>query len=142
VTGESAGDAFDRVRMLSISPVWLVSDVPASCEELRNLFGFDIRPYFTPPGEPTVYGIVERESSQIHVSRAPDGRPRAGRPFKPEHCDAYIFVADVDALYEQILSRGANVVQPPRVMPYPIKEMHVALRDGFVLAFGEPVSAT
>jgi len=125
--------------MLSVAPIWLVSDVVASCEELRELFGFDILPYFTPPDEGTVYGIVQRGAVQIHLSRADDGAAHPGRPFKPEHCDAYVFVDDVDALYEQLLDRGATVLQPPRVMPYPIKEMHVGLRDGFVLACGQPV---
>ena len=124
--------------VLSIAPIWLVTDVAASCEELRDLFGFDIRPYFTPPGEATAYSIVERDSLQIHLSRTPDGSAHPGRPFKPEHCDAYLFVAEVDALHAQLVSRGANVLQQPHVMPYPIKEMHVGLRDGFVLACGQP----
>jgi predicted enzyme related to lactoylglutathione lyase len=125
-------------QLLAVAPVWLVSDVVASCEELRDLFGFEIRPYFTPPGEPTVYGIVEREWVRIHLSRAPDGQPRPGRPFKPEHCDAYLFVSDIDVLHAQVVDRGGNVLQAPRVMSYPIKEMHVGLCDGFVVACGQP----
>jgi hypothetical protein len=126
--------------MLSVAPIWLVSDVVASCEELRDLLGFQIAPYFAPPGEPTVYGIVEHGAVRIHLSRAPDGVAHPGRPFRPEHCDAYVFVTDVDVIHAQLLRRGTEVLQPPTVMPYPIKELHVGLRDGFVLACGEPLA--
>jgi hypothetical protein len=128
------------VKMVSVAPIWLVTDVVASCEELRDRFGFEIRPYFTPPGEPTVYGIVEQDGLQIHLSRAPDGVAHPGRPFKPEHCDAYVFVDDVDALHTALRAGNATVLQAPRRMPYPIKEMHVGLRDGFVLACGEAIT--
>jgi uncharacterized protein YndB with AHSA1/START domain len=130
----------EAAELLSVAPVWLVSDVVASCEELRELFGFEIRPYFAPESEGAIYGIVEHAWVRIHLSRAPDGVARPGRPYKREHCDAYLFVADVDELHDRLLGRGANVLQRPRAMPYPIKEMHVGLRDGFVLACGQPLA--
>ena len=123
--------------MLLVCPIWLVSDVKASCEELAALFDFEVRPYFQPRGEPVVYGIVAKDPVRIHCSRAPDGVARPGRPYKREHCDAYVFVDDVDAWHEQVVARGGTVIRAPAQQEYGIREMHVGLRDGFVLALGQ-----
>ena len=126
------------MELLMVAPVWLVSDVKASCEELAALFDFQVNPYFQPPGEPIVYGIVERDPIRIHCSRAPDGIARPGRPHKEQHSDAYVFVDDVDAWHEQVVARGGTVLMPPTRQVYAIREMHVGLRDGFVIALGQP----
>ena len=38
-------------------------------------------------------------------------------------------------------SRGGTVLLPPTRQVYALKEMHVGLRDGFVLSLGQPVEA-
>jgi uncharacterized glyoxalase superfamily protein PhnB len=55
--------------------------------------------------------------------------------------DAYIWVNDLDPLYEELRDRGAKIVEPPVTQIYKCYEMVVEDGFGFRLAFGMPVSS-
>jgi uncharacterized glyoxalase superfamily protein PhnB len=47
-----------------------------------------------------------------------------------------IFVADVDAIYEEFKARGARIVKPPADDPYGMRDFDLLDLDGNQLCFG------
>jgi hypothetical protein len=65
--------------------------------------------------EPPVYSIVRRDSVEIHLGKADGSDAAPNAPHREESLDAYVWVDDVDALFEELKSRGAEIVEPPTV---------------------------
>ena len=47
-----------------------------------------------------------------------------------------VFVADVDALYEELKAKGAKLLNAPKDYPYGMRDFNVADLDGNELCFG------
>lgn len=122
------------------SPILGVRSPRRSAEYYRDLLGFSLDPVdgvFQPnPDEPGgVYAIVEREGVRVHFQiRRGD---EAGLPRRPLDRDVYVYVADVEGLHAELVSRGARILQPPTTAPYGLREIVVEDLDGHRLAFGE-----
>ncbi len=124
-------------KLKSISPQFVVPDVVAAAEYYRDILGFQILGYFR---EPPVYSIIRRDTVEIHLGKADPGAGAApNAPQREASLDAYIWVNDVDALFEELKSRGAMIAEPPTVREYNCYEMVVEDRFGFRLAFGMDV---
>ena len=81
-------------------------------------------------GEPTFYADVERDSVVIHLQAASDTKRQAG------HGTVNVFVTDVDALYQELKSRGARTLNEPKDYPYGMRDFDVHDLDGNQLCFG------
>src|SRR5256885_16919391 len=118
-----------------ISPEFAVHDVVAAAEYYRDILGFKILGYFA---RPPVYAIVGRDSAVIHLGRVDNGTsasPNVTR--RVLGLDAYIWVDDLDALYQELRSRGAKVIDPPTMRVNECYEMVVEDNFGFRLAFSQ-----
>jgi uncharacterized glyoxalase superfamily protein PhnB len=126
-------------RMTAIAPYFLVADVVRAAEYYRDKLGFAIRGYFgqDPPG----FGMVARDGLTIMLSRIERGRGGSNRGYKDEGIDAYLWVDDADALYAELQRGGADLVAPPVLRIYGMKEFEVRDLDGYVLCFGADVPA-
>ena len=127
-------------RFQSISPQFVVPDVIVAAEYYRDVLGFQILGYFY---EPPVYSIVRRDTVEIHLGRVDPNADAAAAPNTPhreDSIDAYIWVDDVDALFQELKSRGAKIVEAPTVREYHCNEMVVEDKFGFRLAFGMNIS--
>jgi uncharacterized glyoxalase superfamily protein PhnB len=121
-----------------IAPYFLVADVVQAAEYYRDRLGFTIRGYFFE--DPPVFAMVGRGDDQtIMLSLVAGGRGGSNRTYKPEGIDVYLWVDDVDALYAAFQRAGADIVAPPQVRVYGMKELEVRDLDGYVLCFGEDV---
>lgn len=49
----------------------------------------------------------------------------------------YIWVGDVDALYQDLIERGAPVCVDPHDRDYGVRELQVEMPDGRVIVFGQ-----
>ena len=107
--------------------VFVVRDVVRSVEYFRDVLGF--RTEFT-YGEPTFYAGVERDDVVIHLQAASETKRQPG------HGAVNVFVTDVDALYQELKSRGANTLNEPKDYPYGMRNFHVHDLDGNQLCFG------
>jgi uncharacterized glyoxalase superfamily protein PhnB len=114
--------------------------VVKAAEFYRDRLGFTIRGYF---GEnPPVFAMVGRDGDQtIMLSLIENGRGGSNRNFKSEALDAYLWVSDVDALYAEFQHKQVDIVMPPTLRVYGMKELEVRDLDGYVLCFGEDVPA-
>ena len=116
-----------------ISPEFVVPDVTAAAEYYRDIFGFKILSYFL---DPPVYAVVERDAVEIYFGKADGGAassPNVTR--RAIGLDAYIWTNDLDALYAELQSRGAKIIERPTMRVYRCYEMVVEDNFGFRLAF-------
>ena len=67
------------------------------------------------------------------------GRGGSNRDHKDDALDAYIWVDDVDGLFAELQQRQAEIVSPPQLRIYGMKELEVRDLDGYVLCFGEEI---
>ncbi len=122
------------------SPVLGVRNVRQAAEYYRDVLGFSLDPVdgvFQPsPDEPQgVYAIVKRGGVWIHFQiRRGDMPERKRQSFEG---DVYLYVDDVNALYTDLKTRGAKIIQPPAVAPYGLREIIVEDLNGYRLTFGE-----
>jgi uncharacterized glyoxalase superfamily protein PhnB len=117
---------FDRV-----APVFPVRNVRAALEHYRRL-GFDAKAYAENAGDDAVYGFVNRDRIELHLSRTPD-----------LECDknssaVYVYVDDADALYAewQAAGAGGRFFGAPEDTPYHLREFAYADPDGNLLRIG------
>jgi catechol 2,3-dioxygenase-like lactoylglutathione lyase family enzyme len=99
-----------------------VPDVLAALAWFRDALGFEVEPY----EDGSDYGYARKGGVSFHVARAPS----------PGLWSAYVYVDDVDALYAELVERGAEIVQTPTDKEYGMRDLLVRGPGGHVLAFG------
>ena len=120
--------------MRGIAPQFLVADVVKAAEYYRDRLGFTIRGYFFE--DPPVFAMVGRDDRIIMLSLIENGRGGSNRNFKPEAIDAYLWVDDVAALHAEFQRNQADIVMPPTLRSYGMKETAGRDRDGYALGCG------
>ena len=118
------------------APVFVVQDVLRSVEHYRDALGFHTEFVY---GEPTFYAGVERDGVLIHLQAASETKRQPG------HGAINVFVTDVDRLYAELKSRGANTLHEPKDYAYGMRDFDVHDLDGNQLCFGmesKPQAAT
>ncbi len=83
-------------------------------------------------GEPPQFGIFDRDTSVLFVN-AWQGGPTP----VPGAWDAYIHVADVAAVQDELAAAGVEITRPLEVTVYGMREFEIQDPDGNVLCFGE-----
>jgi len=127
-----------KPEIFCIAPSFIVRNVPAALSFYRDRLGFDVT--FQGPADDIFLGIVERGAAMI-MFKAVGVEPLPNRKRQPmARWDAYIGVADPDALAAEFSSRHVEFSEP-------LKDTHDGLRgfeledaDGYVLFFGRPRS--
>lgn len=122
------------VTFKSIAPSFVVSDVVATAEYYRDVLGFKILGYFS---EPTVFAMVGRGGVEIHFGKADAEPQRSNLEFRKISSDAYIWVDDVEALFQELKSSGADIIEGPTQRIYDCVEMEVRDCNGFKLVFSQ-----
>lgn len=83
-------------------------------------------------GDPPGFGAVRLGKVEIFFCQGGQGAPGSW---------LCIFLDDVDGYYERIKQRGAEVIEPPRNMPWGMREMQVRDPNQHVLRFGHGIPA-
>ena len=120
-----------KTSLCGAATVFVVRDVIRSVEHYREVLGFDIE--FT-YGQPTFYAGVERDGVVIHLQAASETKRQPGQGA------VNVFVTDVDALYRELRSRGAETLNEPKDYPYGMRDFDVNDVDGNQLCFGMAVA--
>jgi catechol 2,3-dioxygenase-like lactoylglutathione lyase family enzyme len=124
-----------RAKLAQIAPAFVVSDVVKTAEYYRDVLGFKILGYF---GEPSVFVMVARDGVEIHFGKSDGDAIKTNESFrKGLGNDAYIFVDDVQKLYEEFTASGAEITEGPIKRIYDCTEITVKDCNGFQLVFGE-----
>ena len=122
-------------RITGVAPFFLVADVVRAAEYYRDKLGFRIVGYFFE--EPPVFAMVGRDDQIIMLSLMDAGRGGSNRGYKAEALDAYLWTDDVDALHAELQQSGADILSPPQLRSYGMKELEVRDLDGYVICFGQ-----
>ena len=127
-------------RITGVAPEFLVADVTKAAEHYRDKLGFRIVGYFFE--DPPVFAMVGRDDQIIMLSLVDGSRGGSNRTHKREAIDAYLWVDHVDALYAEFQQSGVDIVMPPTLRIYAMKEIEVRDLDGYILCFGQDVPSS
>ena len=129
----------ERARFRSVNPQFGVRDVVEAAEYYRDVFGFKILGYFW---DPPVFAMVGRDDVVIQFGKIDHGKTVApNKTRREEALDAYIWVDDVDALYEELKGTGAKIVEAPKQQVWNCYEFLVEDAFGFRLVFSKSAPA-
>lgn len=106
------------------APVLHVRDVVATAAFYRDVLGFTCD-----FGDDT-YAVVWRDNSAVHFVKD-DTNPAGVHLFQ--------WVKDVDAYYQELAGRGANLVSEPTNQPYGIRDFGVSDINGVMIVFGQDI---
>jgi catechol 2,3-dioxygenase-like lactoylglutathione lyase family enzyme len=131
-----AAPAATRARLESVCPFFIVKDIEASIAFYVDKLGFKVS--FKGPDDDPYFGIVERDGAWFMLKAiTPDVQP------VPNHTrhgwarwDAYVYVPEVDALYEEFKSQGIVFDSPLDVNSDSLRGFEILDSDGYRLYFG------
>ena len=125
-----------QTSMASISPCFVVRNVPAAVSFYCGMLGFEIE-YQGPESDP-FFAIVRRDAAMIFL-KAVGAEPL---PNSKRHAwarwDAYASVLDPDALAAEFLARGVRFSKPLEDTQDGLRGFELEDVDGYVLFFGRP----
>ena len=122
------------VTFKSIAPSFVVDDVVATAEYYRDVLGFEILSYF---GEPEMFAMIARGGVEIHFGKADTEPQRSNIELRKIRSDAYIWVSDVNELFEELTASGADILEGPVKRIYDCTELEVRDCNGFKLVFSQ-----
>ena len=121
------------IRFKRLAPQFVVPDVVKTAEFYRDKLGFTILGYFA---DPPVFAMVERDDVEVHFGKADNGETRVNESVRRGlGTDAYIWVSDIDALFEELSKRGVEIIEGPVKRIYECTEVVVKDCNGFQLVF-------
>ena len=106
------------------APLLLVPDVPATADYYRKVLGFES----DADGTSQEYTVVWRDNASVHLS--PGEQPPIG-------VRIFFWVKDINALYEEVRERGAEIEMPIETRPYNIRDFSIRDPNGVLLVFGQ-----
>lgn len=123
-----------KARLVEQAPVLLVRDVPASTDYWRGCLGFKAQLY----GEPPEFAILKRDACFMMLAKAPDDHQIVPHwKIRDKTWNAYFWVDDAMALYDEFLASGAKIDYTPCEQPYHVLEFGIQDLDGHDIAFGQ-----
>lgn len=125
----------DGTRLTSISPQFLVDNLDNSVTYYRDRLGFTLDFVYE-----SFYAGVSRDGLSIHLKCAPKTLSDRAHRKQQEHLDAHIDVIDIEGLYEDLQSRGAQIVRRLEERPWAHKDFYVEDPDGYILCFSAQVT--
>jgi uncharacterized glyoxalase superfamily protein PhnB len=112
------------------SPVLPVDNAEETTRFYKDALGFETSHTY---GQPPFYVVVKRGSVHIHFSERED------TTFEIEPCHVFIRVSDVDAVYEEFMSKGLEIEVPPEDQDYGMREFDLLDPNGHFLTFGQEI---
>ena len=132
-----------QAEISGIAPFFIVRNVPVALSFYRDRLGFDIT--FQGPSEDDIFfGIVKRDAAMIILKDVGvDPVPNYTRDIKQgiARWDAYLYVADPDALAAEFSSRNVDffrTIKDSEDGDDGLRGFEVKDADGYILFFGRP----
>ncbi len=125
----------------SIAPYFIVDDVVATANFYRDKLGFHYDRFW---GEPPAFCMVKREGIIIMLSQLETTgvmRPNRLAIDDGDPWDAYVWVDDADALYEEFKAKGVTIARDLCDQPYGNRDFDVEDCNGYRLCFGHDIES-
>lgn len=127
-----------RARLTAVAPCLLVRDVRTAAEHWRDRFGFAFDRLW---GDPPDFAIVHRDGQRAMLRQVPAGAAVVPNwRVADKMWDAYFWVDDARALYEELIARGAEIDYSLYESPAGVLEFGVQDADDHDIAFGQPLT--
>jgi predicted enzyme related to lactoylglutathione lyase len=123
----------------SVAPYFIVDDVVSTANYYRDKLGFHYDRFW---GKPSCFAMVRRAGITIMLKQPEiTGGMHPNRLIDPEDSswDAYIWVDDADALYEEFQRAGVTVARPVCDQPYGCRDFDIRDCNGYTLCFGHTI---
>src|SRR5258708_1403488 len=114
-----------------IAPYFLVPDVVLAAHFYRDTLGFSFDRFW---GEPPSFCMVQRGGVVIMLAQVEDKaavRPNNLAEREGGAWDAYVWVADADALHAEFLAKGATIARELCDQPYWCRDFDVLDCTGY-----------
>lgn len=122
------------VKFKKIATQFVVEDVVKTAEYYIDMLGFTLLGYFA---EPPVYAMVARDDVEMHFGKADDTIQASSVEIRRVGFDAYIWVDDINGLFEELKASGAEIIEGPVKRIYESTEVVVKDCNGFTIVFGD-----
>lgn len=127
-------------RILSQAPILFASDLPAAIAYWNDKVGFRTAGVW---GEPADFAIVVRDDARLMLSQAPADHAIVPHwRVKDFLWNAYFWVDDARALYDEFVGRGARIDYHLDEKPYGVLEFGIQDLDDHDIAFGQDLAPT
>jgi uncharacterized glyoxalase superfamily protein PhnB len=125
----------------TIAPYFIVDDVVATAAYYRDKLGFHYERLW---GDPPSFCMVMRGG--IIIMLAQSATPGAMRPNNLVEreggaWDAYVWIDDADALYEEFTAKGVTIARPICDQPYGNRDFDIEDCNGYRLCFGHDIES-
>jgi catechol 2,3-dioxygenase-like lactoylglutathione lyase family enzyme len=120
-----------------LAAVFPVADVGATARWYRDVLGFRFNTF--PDSEPFKWASMFDGRTEIMLQVVPGYEKPDLDLIRPGVWNAYLYVTEVDALYERIRDK-VKVRRAPCDEPYRMREFEIADPNGYVLVFGEDLT--
>ena len=130
-------DTITKVSTIqTLWPLLAVDDLESSLAFWQDLLGFKLVGQAESDDGHIFWCRLERGNSSImlQAAEAEDGPAKA----RGRGVTLYFVCDDVDALYQEAVSRGLRV-DPPTVAPYGMRQLYVPEPNGYFVCFESPV---
>src|ERR1700755_1389895 len=124
----------EEQKFYGVAPYFIVDDIQTSAEFYRDKLGFHFDQIW---GDPPQFVIMRRDGISIMLKYIEStGHARANHTVSVDACwDAYIRVADADAIYEELRSRGVKITREIEDTYYNCRDFDVEDNSGYILCF-------
>jgi hypothetical protein len=123
-----------KVEFKKIATQFVVEDVIKTAEYYRDVLGFEILGYFA---EPPVYAMVARDGVEMHFGKADGEAQISSTGLRRVGFDAYIWVDDIQGLFDELKAASADIVEGPVKRIYESTEVTIKDGNGFTIVFGD-----
>jgi uncharacterized glyoxalase superfamily protein PhnB len=121
-------------KLTSCAPVLLVKDIPEAVEYYREKLGFEYGEMY---GDPPAFAICARDGFDIMFSKAPPEAVIPNWKVVDKIWNVYYRVDDAEALYKELIERGAKIDYTLYKTPYNMLEFGINDINGYDIAFGQ-----
>ncbi len=131
----------EAAKRWGIAPYFIVDDVVATANFYRDKLGFHYDRFW---GEPACFAMVRRGGITIMLKqpeRAGQMRPNSETDPEEEMWDAYIWVDNADALYEEFKGKGVEIARDICDQEYGCRDFDIRDCNGYTLCFGHDTSS-
>lgn len=125
-----------RPTLGSMSPFFIVSDVPRALVFYTQKLGFETR--HQEPADAPFFAIVQRDGAMLFV-KSGQATPLPNSKRDPQmRWDAYCYAPDPDALAAEYTRRGVPFSNPLTDTSDGLRGFEITDPDGYTLFFGRP----
>lgn len=110
-------------QLRKIMPAFPFTNVPAGIAYYQDVLGFSIN------YQQHDLGVMDRDSVRILLTARTAQHTGIGT--------CCVYIRDADALYEEIMAKGATIPAPPVSQPWGLREFHVPDPEGNMITFAQ-----